>query len=274
MTQTAKALFAAGALLPLASICNAAIVSVQADPDPASASVTDDGTLGVGEYAATYANGGGGGFGGTVGNSSISMDSDGTNLYIAFDPGASLNDNAVLYLDTRAGGVVDAEMNDRADGGRAASSNLTQDVDDQMPIVPDFTVVFGNFGTVVFELTTHDQDESTATDGHLNFIAFEDDQNGNDETVVREIAIPLATLGNPNRVDFFTAYTAGSMFNSNESLPFSPALNGGNNPGFDNDGTNMPVIYENANRFTLVPEPSSALLCIAGLSAFLLTRRR
>src|SRR5262245_16464548 len=65
-----------------------------------------------------YSNGGGGGFGGTLGAGTISMDVVGSNLNIAFTPGNSLNDIVGLYLDTRAGGFVDADMRDHADGGR------------------------------------------------------------------------------------------------------------------------------------------------------------
>ena len=39
-----------------------------------------------------YANGGGGGFGGTLGNGSITMDRVGGNLDISFIPGNALND--------------------------------------------------------------------------------------------------------------------------------------------------------------------------------------
>lgn len=256
----------------LASGAHAAIVSTQVDLNPTGSAFADDGVVSGGEYAATYANGGGSGFGGTVGGGVVSMDTDGANLYIAFEPqlGSNLDNNATLFLDTRAGGVLDAQMNDRADGGRNVSSNITSDVDDTFPIVPDFTVVFGGFGTVVFELNTHAGDESTSTDGHLSFIAFENDQTG---STPHEIAIPLATLGNPSTVDFFMAYASDTAFNSNESLPFSTVLNAGANPGFDNGGTGAPVIYENANRFTVVPEPSS-LLCLTLAGMAVVVRRR
>src|SRR6476620_10749304 len=113
---------------------------------------------------AVYANGGGGGFGGTLGNGSISMDVVGTNLLINFVPGNALNDIVALFLDTRPGGFLDAQMSDTADGGRTAISELTLTKDDTYPagVVPDFGLAIGNFGSVLFELNG----------GSLNFQIF------------------------------------------------------------------------------------------------------
>lgn len=255
----------------------AALVLTQVDSNPAVSGFADDGVIGMGEYSAVFANGAGSGFGGTVGASTIYMDAGSGNLNIGFDPGADLNDLAILYLDTRAGGFLDGQMNDRADGGRSGSSNLTNEVDDQFPIRPDFAVVFGNFGTVVFELNAFaagfDDTPGNPSNGHLGFQIFEGDQTSNLAALVREIGIPLALLGNPTNVDFFVAYTSDSNFNSNESLPGS-ALNAGVNPGFANgDNGGGPVVYDNFNRFSTVPEPSTAVLAMAFCAAIAATRR-
>src|SRR6476659_10183227 len=97
---------------------------------------------------AVYSNGGGAGFGGTLGNGAISMDVVGTDLVIAFTPGNALNDIVGLFLDTRSGGFVDADMRDHADGGRTVLSELTLTQDDTFPVgvVPDFGLAIGNFG--------------------------------------------------------------------------------------------------------------------------------
>jgi hypothetical protein len=200
---------------------------------------------------AVYANGGGGGFGGTLGNGAISMDIVGTDLVIAFSPGNTLNDIVGLYLDTRSGGFVDADMRDHADGGRTVISELTLTQDDTFPVgvLPDFGLAIGNFGSVLFELNAGN------TDGHLNFLQF----NG-----APTITIPLASLGNPAKVDFFAGYASGGGYNSNESLPAS-AINGSGNPGFGDGqfgGLFTGGTYDNFNRFvtTPVPEPSNLVL--------------
>jgi hypothetical protein len=198
---------------------------------------------------AVYANGGGGGFGGTLGNGAITMDVVGTNLNIGFIPGNALNDVVALYLDTKSGGFVDADMRDHADGGRTALSELTLTQNDSFPlhVLPDFGVAIGNFGSVLFELNAGN------TDGHLNFQIF---------NPAPTISIPLALLGNPAYVDFFAGYASGGGYNSNESLPYSAPLQASGNPGFGDGqfgGLFTGGTYENFNRFitTAVPEAST-----------------
>jgi len=240
------------------------------DDDAAATGFIDDGVINAGEYSATFSNGGGDQFGGTVGNGSISVDTDGTNLYLGFQPGGDLNDVAVLYLDTRAGGIAEDAMNDQADGGRNVASNINAPAtNNTFPISADFAVAFAGFGTVVYELTENPSlDEGTPTNDHLAFVAFQDDQTTNDATIAREIALDLATLGFTDTADFFVAYGAESLFASNESIPFSITLNDGPNPG-----ETTAITYENFNRFTTVPEPASlALVALGGVA--MLGRRR
>jgi hypothetical protein len=205
-----------------------------------------------------YANGGGGGFGGTLGNGSITMDRVGSNLNISFIPGNALNDYVALYLDTRAGGQTDATMNDQADPGRRVLSNLTSTKDDTYPatVLPDFGIAFagpnngGNFA-VLFELTAGN------TPGHLIFQQF---AGG-----TLSMTIPLALLGNPAAIDFFAAYSSGDGYNSNESLPRTTAgANQAGNPGFGDGqfgGLNTGAVYDNFDRFrTGIPEPTTVFV--------------
>ena len=214
---------------------------------------------------AVYANGGGSGFGGTLGNGAISMDVVGTDLVIAFTPGNALNDVVGLYLDTKSGGFLDADMRDHADGGRTVISELTLTQDDTFPlqVLPDFGLAIANFGSVLFELNAGN------TDGHLNFQIF---------NPAPTITIPLALLGNPAKIDFFAGYPSGGGYNSNESLPHS-AINGSGNPGFGDGqfgGLFTGGIYDNFNRFvtTPVPEPSSLVLASLLLMTFGVTTKR
>jgi len=202
-----------------------------------------------------YANGAGTGFGGTLGNGSILMDVVGSNLVISLTPGSSLNDIVGLYLDTKAGGYVDADMRDRADGGRTVLSELTLTKDDAFPtgFQADYGLAIGSFGTALFELN------AGSTDGHLNFLQF---------NPALSISIPLATIGNPAVIDFFAGYASGGGYNSNESLPYSKPLNGDGNPGFGDGqfgGLNTGGVYENFNRFIVTPVPEPGTILVWGL---------
>ncbi|MFN7440781.1 MAG: hypothetical protein ACK5TV_11405, partial [Phycisphaerales bacterium] len=169
-------------------------------------------TLNEGASPAVFANGAGSGFGGTLGSGSISMDVVGSNLVISFAAGGSLNDLVAIFLDTRSGGFTDADMNDNADGGRRAISNLTRDINDNGPAgmgAADFGLVIAGFGSVLFQLN------AGSTDGHLQFEIFNGTQN---------ISIPLALLGNPSQVDYYAADDSDRGYSSNESLPASTGL--------------------------------------------------
>ncbi|MFO0492221.1 MAG: hypothetical protein ACK51T_07255 [bacterium] len=206
----------------------------------------------------TFANGGGSGFGGTLGSGSITMEvvNSGADLRITFVPGNNVNDYVAIYLDTRAGGFTDAQMDDSADGGRRVISNLTRDSDDTFPILPDFGFAFwSGTQTVGFELTAGN------TPGHLNYFAGSYSNAGWVQT------ISLAALGNPTQIDWFAAYTSDSNYNSDESLPNSNIAGG--NPGFGAAGST--VAYTSFNRY-LIPTPGAAALL--GLGGLALGRRR
>ncbi len=212
----------------------------------------------------TYTNGGGSGFGGTLGNGAISFGSTSGNLDINFTPGAALNDLVVIRLDTRNGGIGDSQMDDTADGGRRASSSPILNTFLNEPTgmntysagsiggVSDFAVVIGNFGVVVFELTSGT---------NLNFVSF---------NAGTSVSIPMGILGSPNTVDWFAYYTSDSAFASNESFPASGTYNGGANPGFGATGTTFALA--DFNRYNIPAPGAAALLGLGGLAA--LRRRR
>lgn len=238
--------------------------------DNGGGGATVDGLLGADEYGPgnSYSfTGGGNGFGGTgtLGGGTLYMQSDASKLYIGFQPGGQLNDLVTIHLDTRDGGFTDAQMNDNADGGRRASSNLSRDSNDVFPVLPDYSVIIASFGIVVFELN------AGTTDNHLAFKQFDGTFSGNSPTQFREIAIDRSTLGNfTGPVNFFASYVSDSGFLSNESIPADAPYNGAENPGFGTTGGT--VTHAAFGQFVAVPEPTS--LAFLGLGGLALLRRR
>ncbi len=231
-------------LLSLMQPASAAIVTQRVDA--AAGAATIDGALGTDEYGPgnsyNYA-GGGTGFGGVLnGANRVFMNSDGTNLNIAFSPGAALNDFAVMYLDTRAGGFTDATMSDTGDAGRNVVTNLGAAGNDGFPArngtasEADFALLISQFGCTMFELTG----------GSLNVVSTTASCAADTGASLREVSVPLASLGSTagGPIDFFMAYCSSTLFNSNETVPPIAAINGGANPGFD-----ASVNYVDCHRF-------------------------
>lgn len=229
-----------------------------------------DTTPGINLGANSYSYlGAGTGFGGTLGNGSISFDSDNTNLGVRFNAAGTLDNLVAIFIDSRAGGFTDAEMDDQADGGRRALTQLANATDDAFDadFRPDFGLIIGNFGTVLFELTAGN------TPNHLNFLAFDGGTN-----LPRDYTIPLATLGLAPGASFkfLAAYTSDSGYLSNESIPAYAPLQNNGNPGFGDGqfgGTVGSPGLGNYNVFTTIPTPgAAALMGLAGLAG--LRRRR
>ncbi|MBL0926597.1 MAG: hypothetical protein IBJ11_02955 [Phycisphaerales bacterium] len=238
------------ALLAVAGSASAALVQSQTGP-----------------AAKTYSNGSGTGFGGTLGNGSITFDAQSNpgNLRVSLTPGNALNDIVVIQLDTKNGGFKAGDVVDTSDGGRRASTVGIQNGTMTWPGAAngmtsytagagggtvDYALVIASFGSVLFEYQT----------GNFQFLQF----NG-----AQTIDIPLASIGSPTgNVDWFAYYTADSIFASNETMPSQPAINGGGNPGFG------PAPYDmiNFNRYAIPTPGSAALLGLAGLAG--LRRRR
>lgn len=226
-----------------------------------------DNTLAGAEGSGISYFGAGTGFGGTVGNGSITLDSDATNLYINFNFGGGLNDLVAIWFDTRSGGFTDATMEDQNDGGRRALTQLANAADDAFDpnFLPDFGLILGNFGNVLFELSS---------DPTIPFLNFE----GDTSVPARGYTIPLALIGVAagGNIDFMVGYISDSGYMSNESIPAYEPLQTNGNPGFGDGqfgGTVGSPGIGNYNRFTTVPTPgATALLGLAGVAA--IRRRR
>ncbi|MEM9754112.1 MAG: PEP-CTERM sorting domain-containing protein, partial [Planctomycetota bacterium] len=247
----------------------AALVTTHVDDNADGATV--DGTLAADEYnlGNSYAYGGGGtGFGGTLGNGTLYMESDGTDLYVGLNITGDLGGDAVtVFLDTKSGGFSDDSLlTDTADAGRAMTSDLTRDVADRFPVEADYALQFGNGYSVLFELVN--------SGSHGVVTANYAGTGGSGSAGFREASVSLADLGSgPNEfVDFFAVLISGSNFASNEAIP-DPGI--ANNPGFDNAANGGgPVTWPDFHRFTTIPEPATISLLGVGALAMILRRKQ
>ncbi len=250
-------------VLALAGTSFAGLVDAQADNAPGASSFVDDGVVNAGEYSTSWNNGAGAGFGGTLGGGTISMDTDGTNLYIAFQSAGTVDNNVALWLSTDPGnGFTNAEMDDSGDPGRNAISNFVGGpFGVNMPSRAEYGIVFGNFGNVTFI--------TAASPSSLTFDIFQGDQTGG----TYEIAIPLASLGaGASYVNWWAGYTSDSTFASDETIPAQGDYNLNGNPGFNEDPGDSDLVWDNFNQFQLPTPGAVSLFGLAGLAA--MRRRR
>jgi len=134
----------AGAAMALSA--HAGLVNTVTDNTPGGA--TADGTVNGGEYVGTVS-GGGTGFGGPVGNGTLSVDSDADSIQLGFSSMGDISGNAIrIFFDTKAGGFADnSGFNDTADFGRERLSNIGNPL--TLPFHVDYGLIistaFGGF---------------------------------------------------------------------------------------------------------------------------------
>ena len=247
----------------------AAVVTTKTDCEPGGA--TTNGSLDPNEYGPNNAyaySGGGAGFNGAVGAGTVYMNSDNTNLYIGFQPGAALNnDIAVIYLNTTTGGQDDSTMTDIGSTDRKVISNLTNSIDDAFPFKADFAISVWNAAGGAFLYSLGTSTHTFVSNANLTTLGT------NDSAAFREMSIPLATLGLSagGNVDFFVAYCSNSNFNSNESIPdslgaFSSPGFAGPTPGYSK--LDRFVVYNSATGVTINTPPSNQTVCQGSGASF------
>ena len=248
------------------AVAHAGLVDTITDSSPGLSGAID-GTLDADEFGMGNSQkvlGSGTGFGGTVGNGSLYFDSSATDLKIGFLPGASLNDNLVLYIDSRAGGVLDSAMSDQQDGSRYSVTDPIRDgnLDFGSDFLPDFAIVIGGFGFVSFELTPGND---------ITFKEFFGNPSSTSGTSYREVSFSKAMLGDLGDFNFVALYTSSNGFISNESMPGGIV---GDNPGFGTAGTSLTIPGFDRFQVQAVPEPGTWAALGLGAAVFLRRRRR
>jgi len=226
--------------------------------------------------ATTYNGNGATGFGGTLGNGSLTLTDDGTTISGTFTAGSAFNDTLVLYIDSTTTGAnvtSTAGLTDTADGGRKSISAFdgTNRATINLPIAADFALMLSptqnSFGGLW----------SLSNGANLPFVASANMTNiGNAGPTSYNFTINLADLGLTagQSFNFVADYLNGSnAFLSNETLNGTTGL-GGTNPG--QNTTSTLAGFQTYTTTAPIPEPATVLLvgpAILG-GMFFLRRRR
>jgi hypothetical protein len=232
--------------------------------------------------AANYAGNGGTGFGGAVGNGSVSITDTSSSMTVTFNRGASgnLDNDLVLYLDTQPGGFADtSQFSDNGDGGRTAISGFNSSNPSRTLLTfasgftADYAISIENSFIGVFQL-------EAGGNNSLNYL-FGQAQSGVDSAASYSITLTAAqmsqiglTAGSGQLFAFVGSLDSDTAYRANETIGPSITVPGdaSGNAGFAN-----PQTFTGSLNYQLVstPEPSTlALLGVFGAGTWLAARRR
>ena len=228
------------------------------------------GLMGAVAHATSYSGNAATGFGGALGNGTLTFTQSGTTINGTFAAGAAVNDGLVIYIDSTAGGASvissGAGFTDSADSNRGAITTRGLNTLN-LPIAADFAIsllpVQGPFGGLW----------SLSNGANLPFVTSVNLLPLN-ATGPYTFSFSLANIGLTagQSFNFVATYLNGSNgFLSNETLSGTTGL------GATNPGTPSTVTLSGSQVFstTAVPEPATVLLVgPALLSGMFFIRRR
>ena len=225
-----------------------------------------------GTAATLYTGNGNTGFGGEIGNGTLSLDDDGTTITATLTKGADpMTDAFVIYIDSVAGGFVD-------------TSTISDDGDELRRAASGFDGGAGNTSTVAFPagfgadyVISMDADGpnfgglwSMASGGAFS-LPFIDTVNlsptGTSVSATYTFSFDLSEIGlsTGDSFNFVATYLNGNgVFRSDEA--FGDGIASGN-PGFDT------VTFTDSLTYNSIPAPSVGLLSLLGALGLLRRRR-
>jgi len=185
----------------------------------------------------TYNGNGNTGFSGTLGNGSLVIDDDGTNLSFQFTEGSDFNDIMVIYFDSETSGFTDTTtFTDDSDGGRSAVSTRNGDnnptINFPTGFEADYAMAVGNSFSALFDLVSG---------GPHNFVAGAN-FSGASPTYTVSLPFSALNLSSVDSFDFVVSYISGSAFLSNEVI-------GATDPIPDNPGFTGTITFTAANTY-------------------------
>ena len=190
----------------------------------------------------TYQGNGASGFGGTVGNGSITFNNtNSTQFTIDFQAGdnANLGNAVVLYIDTGVMGrqVIDSDVRDLADGLRVAISRSSGTSDDSILAFPagfeaSHAIAFDNNFAGIWSIPV----SGVIGDNGLNYVDTANLVNNGIGSY--SLTVDFADLGltQADAINFVGSLISTTGFGSDESFGASTTTSGGN-AGFDGTTT-------------------------------------
>ena len=225
----------------------------------------------------TFSGNGATGFGGVLGNGSLTVSSTETSatagtVTFTFNPSGSFgSDDVVLYIDSVAGGFSDTStFSDNGDGGREAISGYN--AGNPSRTTATFASGFGADYAISFENTIFNGAFGLASGGNnsLNYITGV--TPGSPDSITLTDSQLGITPG--STIKFVGTLISTTAYRSNEAIGNIGSIS---NPGFSN-----PITYSNFDSYTTAapaaaPEPSGLVSLVIGmavLGGLTIARRR
>lgn len=210
--------------------------------------------------ATTYSGNGAAGFGGPIGNGSLTVTDDGAgNIDFSLTTGTAFNGNdLVLYLDTQTGGVAsNATFTDNGDGGRTAVSGANNGKSSRSLVT--FAPGFLADKAISVEPAVFAGLFDLSTPSNFGFIAGGNLSGSNTGPFTFSYSRAQLGLGPTAPFSFEGTLISTDAYRSNETIGASitlPALTDlGSAP---NAGYNGTTTFASANTFSVAPVPVPA----------------
>ncbi|MDR3456101.1 MAG: PEP-CTERM sorting domain-containing protein [Verrucomicrobiae bacterium] len=231
-------------------------------------------SLGLAAQATTYSGNGNNGFGGPIGDGSLTLTDDGTTLTGTVTKGPNgFNDVLVIYIDTVAGGfTTSAGFTDSGDGLRKAISGFDggsnrSTLNFAAGFAPDYAIALGPASDSFGGLWTLVDGGSHTFDSSVNLTP-----TGTTTAATYTFSLSLASIGlTPGAgqsFELFGTYISNSGYRADEAVA-------GTETGAQGWGNTITQTGFGTFTTTAVPEPSMlALSAISGLATLYMLRRR
>ena len=227
--------------------------------------------------ADVYGGNGATGFGGVLGNASLTVTDANGVINFSITTGQPFTANVIVfYIDSKTGGFGDTStFADNGDDGRTAISGFERSNPDSggsdtrtlatfaSGFAADYAIALQPGFAGLFQL-------ASGADGSLMYLGSANGQNPSGNTFTFSISatdIGLTTVG--QAVRFSASLISGTAFRSNETIGTSTTA-GGQNPGFS--GALTYTGFESYS-ITSIPEPSTVSLIALGAAAAIIRVR-